>query len=230
MSESLDDILEQAQKTHHNLEVLFQIKSGKEATVHKVLFDGEPVAMKVYKTPEERTFQNTAQYIEGKHYRLPSHRKAVAKGNAFGKRLVHDNWVKREYFMLEKLFELGAKIPRPVARLGSAVLMEFLGDDSGPAPRLSDVRLTKEEAETAFESIMETMNIFWEFGIVHGDLSEFNILWWDETPYVIDFPQAIDKRTHPHHRGMLDRDLQNLAKYFGKYFEVQYDRLRERFT
>lgn len=230
MSDTLETIIQQAEKTHHSLEPLFQVKSGKEATVYKVLFDGEPAALKLYTPPEERTFQKNAQYIEGKHYRLVSHRKAVASGNAFGKRLVHDNWVKREFFILEKLYQLGAKIPRPMARLGNAVIMEYIGDDHSPAPRLSDVRLTKEEAVGAFKTVMETAEIFWQFGIVHGDLSEFNILWWDETPYIIDFPQSVDKRTHPHPRGILDRDLQNIANYFGKYMEIEYHQLQERFV
>lgn len=230
INDEIQKIVEEANRLNHKIEMVSNVKSGKEAIVYKVLLDGEFVAMKVYKKPEERSFKNTGQYLIGKYYKNPSHRKAVAKGNKFAKRLKHQNWVKREYFMLEKLYELGAKIPKPVLHVDDAIFMEFLGNEDSVAPRLCDVDLTANEAKNAFIKIIDTMIMFWNFGIVHADLSEYNILWWNNEPYIIDFPQALDKRTNPNADEILDRDLRNIAKFFGKFIEIDFDEIKKAFS
>lgn len=223
MTEDIIFIIEQAQKLGHTIEILSNVKSGKEATVYRVLLDGELVAMKVYKTQEERDFKNTAHYLVGKYYRRSSEQKAIAKKNAFSKKLTYDNWVKREYSLLEKMFSHGALVPRPILHINNTIFMELLGDKSSVAPRLHDVILTIEEAEDAYKDILSSIKIFWDCGIIHADLSEFNILWWKSKPYIIDFPQSIDRRTHPDAGIFLERDLKNTLKYFSKYIEVDFN-------
>ncbi|KKR07437.1 MAG: RIO-like protein kinase [Parcubacteria group bacterium GW2011_GWC2_39_14] len=228
--DNIEVILEQAKKLNHTLEVISEIKSGKEATVYQVLLDGKLLAMKVYKNQEDKTLKNAGQYLSGKHYAKPSQRRATEKGNKFSKKLNYDNWVKREFYILEKLFKLGAQIPEPILQIENAVFMEYLGDKENSAPRLCDLNLSKKEAEAAFPIVLETALIFWNSGIIHADLSPYNILWWKNKPYVIDFPQAIDKRTNPDALKFLERDLQNVVKHFSKFMEIDYEKIRNQFT
>lgn len=225
----LDQIVEQAKQLNHEVEVLSEVKSGKEATVYRVILDGELAAMKVYKSPEQRSFKNTGAYLLGKHYRRPSERKAVEKNNAFAKKLKHENWVKREFFLLKKLFEKGATIPRPILHIDDAIFMEFLGDNDTVAPRLCDIWLEEHETQKALDSILKDIQLFWDFGIVHADLSAFNILWRNSQPHIIDFPQSIDRRMYPNPREILERDLINVAKYFSKYGKIDLNEIASRF-
>ncbi|MBU0660651.1 hypothetical protein KKG22_00560 [Patescibacteria group bacterium] len=230
INNEIQKIIEEVNRLNHKIEMVSNVKSGKEATVYKVLLDDKPVAMKVYKKPEERSFKNTGQYLMGKYYKKPSERKAVAKGNKFAKKLKYQNWVRREYFMLEKLYELGAKIPKPILHIEDVIFMEFLGNQDFVAPRLCDVSLAKNEAENAYKKVLDTMIVFWNFGIVHADLSEYNILWWNNEPYIIDFPQAIDKRTNPNADEILDRDLRNITNFFGKFIKTDFDEIKKAFS
>lgn len=217
---NLNHIIEQAIKLNHKIEVFSNIKSGKEATVYKAILDSHFVAMKVYKNPEERSFKNAGAYLMGKYYRRPSERKAIAKNNKFAKKLKHENWVKREFFMLKKLFDRGANIPKPILQIDNTIFMELLGDKHSVAPRLCDIVLNKNDAQRAFDLVLRSVEIFWDFGIVHADLSAYNILWWKSNPYIIDFPQSIDKRMHPNPREILERDLRNIVKYFSKHIKI----------
>lgn len=228
--EEILNIFDEAKNLNYKIEMVSNIKSGKEATVYKILLNDQLVAMKLYKKPEERSFKNTDQYLIGKFYKKPSHRKAVAKGNKFAKKLKHENWVKREFFMLEKLYDLGAKIPKPILQIKDSIFMEFLGNNEISAPRLCDIVLSQKEAKYAFEKIIETMVICWNFGIVHADLSEYNILWWENEPYIIDFPQSLDKRTHPNIEEILNRDLKNITKFFGKFIKIDFNETKKAFS
>ncbi|QQR93196.1 hypothetical protein IPJ91_01910 [bacterium] len=230
INDEVQKIIEEVNRLNHKIEMVSNVKSGKEATVYKVLLDDKLVAMKVYKKPEERSFKNTGQYLMGKYYKKPSERKAVAKGNKFAKKLKHQNWIRREYFMLEKLYEHGAKIPKPILHIEDAIFMELLGNQDFVAPRLCDVILTKDEAESAYKKVLDTMIVFWNFGIVHADLSEYNILWWNNEPYIIDFPQALDKKTNPNVNEVLDRDLRNITNFFGKFIKTDFDEIRKDFS
>lgn len=197
------------------------IKSGKEA---KVFLCGTPngrlFALKVYKDPEQRTFRKTDIYTSGRHVKNRSEARAMSGGNLAGKRIAHDKWIRREFYMLEKLSTLGCSIPKVFANRKDTILMEYIGWQENPAPRLSETVLTVEQAEKAFELILENVRLFFQSGIVHGDLSEYNILYWNSTPYIIDFPQSIDIRSNPHAREFLIRDIRNVCKYFEKYFPV----------
>ena len=226
----LQNIIDEGNRLNHKIEIVSNVKSGKEATIYKVMLDHQLVAMKVYKKPEERSFKNTGQYLMGKYYKKPSHRKAIEKGNKFAKKIKHQSWVNREYFMLEKLYELGAKIPKPILHIEDAIFMEFLGNQDFVAPRLCDITLNTAEAKNAFKKIIDNMIVFWNFGIVHADLSEYNILWWNNEPYVIDFPQAIDKKTNPNAEEILDRDLRNITNFFGKFIKTDFDEIKKAFS
>ncbi len=221
--DELDIVIEKAKKLEHVVEVVSIIKSGKEATVYRAVLDGILVAMKVYKDPEERSFRNTGEYLQGKYYRKASEREAMAKNNKFAKKTKHENWVKREFFMLQKLFIAGAHIPEPILQVDNVIFMQLLGDEELAAPRLCDVELTEEEAKDAFRSIIGDVKLFWTHGIVHADLSAYNILWWQSTPFIIDFPQSIDRKTHPTPNEVLQRDLKNIAYHFKQYFVVDVD-------
>ncbi len=215
--DGLDHVIEQGNKLGHKIEILSNVKSGKEATVYRVILDGQLVAMKLYKDPDEINFKNTGAYLFGKYYKRPSERKAITKNNKFAKKLKHRNWVKREFFMLEKLFDNRAMIPKPILQVENAIFMELLGDEYTVAPRLCDIHLSNIEAKKALDLILKNINLFWNLGIVHADLSEYNILWWKNNPYIIDFPQSIDIRTHPNSKEFFDRDLKTILKYFSKF-------------
>ena len=223
----MESIREKAIHLGHTLEIKEPIKSGKEATVYRAILDGKGVAMKLYKPPEERTFRNTDAYLLGKFYKNTSERKAIKKKNTFGKKLLHANWIRREYFMLEKLFSLGASIPKPILHIESAIFMELLGNETETAPRLCDMRFSEDDASSTLDTVLESMRIFWEFGIVHADLSEYNILFWKGKPYIIDFPQAINRKEHPNAEEMLIRDLRNVMKFFRKFTEVDEEKVVE---
>jgi RIO kinase 1 len=227
MSSDPKSLFEEAVKKTdgHAITYVSDIKSGKEAVVCKVLFDGELAAMKIYKDPEQRNFTQVGAYLAGKYYKHESERKAVAKNNSFGKKLKHDNWVKREFFLLQKLHKAGANIPKPIIQLGNAIVMELIGDQSSSAPRLSDVELNGKEAQQVLDKIVGSVKLFWKEGIVHGDLSAYNVLWWKSEPYIIDFPQSVDIRNHPNPEQLLERDMQNISKYFSKYFVVEIPRI-----
>lgn len=227
--QNLEHIIEQAQKLGHKIEIVSNIKSGKEATVYRVRLDDNMVAVKIYKKPEERNFKNTGAYLLGKYYRRVSERKAVAKNNKFARKMKHENWVRREFFMLQKLFESGANIPQPILQIDDGIFMELLGNETIVAPRLCDIKLDKIEAEKAFDSVIKSIERFWNFGIIHADLSEFNILWWKSKPYIIDFPQSVDRRMHPNPKEILDRDIKNVIKYFNKYIDIDLEEIRKKF-
>jgi len=127
---------------------------------------------------------------------------------------MHKLWVKREFYMIVKLHNAGANIPKPVAMTKNAILMEYIGDESYAAPLLKDVNLAKEEIKNVYQLILNNISIFYDIGIVHGDLSPYNILYWNEEPYIIDFPQSADIRNNPNTDELLKRDKENIEKWY----------------
>jgi len=213
----LQSLLEEYRVKGYDVADLVPIKSGKEATVYFVESGGVPYALKVYKDPERRAFQKNHEYLEGQFYRRHSFRKAIAKKNKFGKKLLHQSWVKREFGILRALNERGASVPTVYDWTPTSILMEFIGDDGVPASRLVDVALGPDEAEGALGAIMESVELFLKIGVVHSDLSAYNILWWKGKPYVIDFPQAVDVRNNPNTAKLLQRDIDNVKRYFEQH-------------
>ncbi|NMB91251.1 hypothetical protein GYA37_00185 [candidate division WWE3 bacterium] len=196
------------------------VKTGKEAIVYKAYLNNELTALKVYKDYNTRAFTDNKGYIAGKYIKKPSLRKATMKKTKVGKDFIHEGWVKREYVMLNRLFSKGCSIPKPIASVKTAILMEFIGNEAKTAPKLKDAILNASQAQTTFELIVENMKKFLDVGVVHADLSEFNILWWKEKPYIIDFPQSIDVKENTNAESLLLRDVNNVCKYFSKYIEI----------
>ncbi len=225
----LEKVLKDYEHKNFHLQDPKQIKSGKEATVFVVLNDGKPLALKVYVDPSFRSFKNNIKYLEGKYFRKPSEKKAVLKGNKFGKSLIHRSWVRREFFLLEKLHELEANVPKVYAWTKDSILMEFIGNET-TAPRLVDIILTEDQSCKAFDLILKDIDLLLQCGIVHGDLSSYNILWWKEKPWIIDLPQAIDIRQNPNRNSLLKRDIDNIISYFTEYFEINKEEIYKRFN
>jgi len=224
MFESLIDL---AKKEWHTLEILSIIKTGKEAEVYRGLLDGEWVAIKIYKPESERAFRKTTSYIGGKYYKSPSMRKAITSRWKFGKNAQQELWIQREFFLLQQLYELKINTPRPILLLQNAIIMELLWDAQQTAPRLIDTHLQKNQAKKFFELIIKDIKKMWQFGISHADLSEYNILVWNDLPYIIDFPQSIDKRVGNIAEFHLQKDIENITKYFGKHFPTNKEDVKQ---
>lgn len=223
----LDKILDEYKRKGYVLLDPKQIRQGKEATIFLVNYQEKTLALKVYIDPKMRSFQKKNEYIEGKFLNKLSERKAVIKGNKFAKDLLHKNWVRREFYLLDKLSKAGATVPRIFEWTTESILMEYIGDEI-VAPRLIDIELDIVQAKSAFESVLQDIEKFLECGIVHGDLSAYNILWFKEKPWIIDFPQAIDIRQNSHIEEFLKRDLDNVIRYFSRYFEINNQEIYQR--
>lgn len=214
-------------KQNKTLEIVSEIKSGKEATVFLVKLDGILMALKLYFTNSILKNQNV--YVSNKFYKTKSHKKAVASKNKFSKTLVKNNWIQREFSLLQKLYTENASVPKPILQLENGIFMEFLGNPQESAPRLQDVVLDPISAQLAFDEILRNIQIFLKVGTIHGDLSAYNILWWQDKIWIIDFPQAIDIRQNPQKQEFLIRDLQNICSYFNQYFKVDFEGLKNQF-
>ena len=136
------------------------------------------------------------------------------KRNKFGRDLAQKLWVKSEFYLMNKLYDQKANIPMPVAMSSNAVLMEYIGDEQTSAPRLKDVTLDKSEAEAVYKKLLHNIELFYKSGIVHGDLSAYNVLYWQGKVYIIDFPQALDIRNNPNVVEALQRDKANIHKWY----------------
>jgi RIO kinase 1 len=202
-------------------DVLQVVKSGKEATVfccraHPAT-GYERLAAKVYRPREQRGFKNDAVYHEGRVILDSRVRRAVANKSRFGRESQFSMWLGHEFGVLNALHAAGADVPRPVACAESAILMEYLGDASGPAPHLQSVELERGEAGPLFERIMENVALWLGCGYVHADLSPFNILYLDGAVKIIDFPQAVDPRFNRNALGLLTHDIGAVCEYFWEY-------------
>ena len=201
--------------------VLQELKSGKEGTVYccraAPRTGHDLLAVKVYRSQEHRMFHNNAVYQEGRWIGDRRLERAVAKKTKTGRSVRSDSWVSQEYNALERLHNAGASVPRPLARNGQALLMEFIGDEDGPAPLLQNADVAKEAAVPLFRRILEEVGLWLTNGLIHADLSPYNILVWEGQPVVIDFPQAMDPETNPRARELLTRDVTNVCRYFGRH-------------
>lgn len=199
-------------------EVLVQLKSGKEATVYLVRCGDEIRAAKMYKDAAQRSFKQAAVYLEGRKTRNTRDARAMARGSKFGKRVMEEGWQNAEVDALYKLDAAGVRVPKPYGCFDDVLLMELVTDDEGQAaPRLCELVFSEEEAiELHHELIQEVVRMLCA-GVVHGDLSEYNILMDPYGPVIIDLPQAVNAAGNPHAKMMLMRDVQNLADFFGQF-------------
>lgn len=199
-------------------EVLFPLKSGKEANVYccracpgrgHAFF-----ALKVYKSRNNRSFRNAASYQEGRVITNARTARAVHNKSRFGRDAESDAWIYHEFATLDLLHAAGADVPCPVKAAGNAILIEFVGQGSHPAPQLRDVRLSPTEAERLLEQALRNIEIMLSCNVVHGDLSAYNILYSGGHLRVIDLPQAVDARANRNARSLLARDVANVCGYF----------------
>jgi RIO kinase 1 len=223
-------------------DVMAVVKGGKEASVYRC--QAHPttghtwLAAKVYRPRQFRQLRNDAMYREGRQILGEDGKplnerdwralRAMNKGSSFGQRLEHTSWLMYEYRTLQTLHKAGASVPEPIAASENAVLMSYLGDGQLAAPTLSEVHIRPEEARPLFEEIMRNIHLMLRHGMIHGDLSAFNILYWEGDIVIIDFPQVVDIHGNQNARNILHRDVVRVCEYFQNHgLRVNAERLAD---
>ncbi|WP_045860540.1 PA4780 family RIO1-like protein kinase [Teredinibacter purpureus] len=199
-------------------DVLFQLMSGKEAQVFVVRCGEHIRCAKVYKESNKRSFKQAVQYQEGRSVRNSRRARAMAKGTRFGQKEQENAWLTAEVDALYRLAAAGVRVPQPHGFVDGVLLMDLVQDaDGDPAPRLDDVTFTPELARDYHSRMMVEIVRMLCAGLVHGDLSEFNVLVDAQGPVVIDLPQAVNAAGNNNAQMMLARDVKNMTEYFGRY-------------
>ena len=199
-------------------EVSRQLMSGKEATVYVVRRGDETLCAKVYKEANKRSFRQSVDYTENRKVKSSRQARAMAKGSKYGKQAQEEAWQSAEVDALYRLANAGVRVPTPYNFYEGVLLMELLTDaDGNAAPRLNDLTFTAEDARKHHHTLIKEVVRMLCAGIVHGDLSEFNILLSNDGPVIIDLPQAVDAAGNNHAMSMLERDVNNLSTFFGQF-------------
>jgi len=199
-------------------EVLRPLKSGKEADVFVIVAEGETRCAKVYKDVNHRSFHKQAQYQEGRKVKNSRQARALEKHSRYGRRQQEEVWQNAEVDALYQLAAAGVRVPKPYNFMEGVLIMELITDANGSvAPRLNDLQLTREEALDYHQQLLKEVVKMLCAGIVHGDLSEYNILVDANGPVIIDLPQAVNAAANNNAAYMLERDVKNLAQYFGQF-------------
>ncbi len=202
-------------------EVVRQLMSGKEAVVYIVRCGEEVRCAKVYKEAEKRNFRQAALYQEGRKTKNSRDARAMKKGTRYGRQASEEAWQSVEVDTLYRLAAADVRVPRPYGFYEGVVIMDLLVDEHGQAaPRLNDVVLSPEEASRLHDLLIREVVKMLCAGIIHGDLSEFNILLDAGGPVIIDFPQAVAAAQNNNAAMMLKRDVDNLKQYFGRFQPV----------
>jgi len=224
-------VLEALEGFYHDqiiTDILYRVKGGKEATVfccqahpntgHSLL------AAKIFRPRMFRSMKNDAMYregrtmldAEGKSAFESRQARALRKKTNFGKNLSEASWHAHEYETLRRLHHAGADVPKPVAQSTNVILMEYIGDETSPAPILQNVDLEPTEAQPLFDQLMQNVELFLACDRIHGDLSAYNVLYWQGRITIIDLPQSADAMTNPNAYFLLSRDIDRLCQYFSK--------------
>ncbi len=199
-------------------EVIRQLMSGKEATVYVVRCGEEIRCAKVYKEANKRSFRQSTDYTEGRKVKNSRRARAMEKGTSYGRKAQEEAWQNAEVDALYRLATAGVRVPKPYNFHEGVLLMELVTDSEGnAAPRLNDLELTAELSREYHRILITQVVRMLCAGIVHGDLSEYNVLVDSTGPVIIDLPQAVDAAANNQARKMLLRDVQNLATYFGRF-------------
>lgn len=209
-------------------DVLALVKGGKEASVYRL--EAHPTtgddyyAAKVYRPRMFRSLSNDAMYREGREtlngegrsVKKTDHRimRAMNKKTGFGLQVAHTSWLMYEFTTLQRLYEAGIPVPKPINAVENAILMEYIGDETMPAPTLSEVELDAEEAEPLFYEVLRGIETMLQMGFIHGDLSAYNILYWDGEIVMIDFPQVTMSGVNSQAHMILSRDVERVCQYF----------------
>jgi RIO kinase 1 len=198
-------------------EVLRQLKSGKEADVFVVRCGEDIRAAKIYKEATNRSFRQAVDYTENRKVKNSRQARAMAKGTRYGREQQEAAWQSAEVDALRRLAAAGVRVPKPHNFLEGVLLMELVADAEGQAaPRLNDLPFSAEAARTHHATLIREVVRMLCAGVVHGDLSEFNILLAADGPVIIDLPQAVDAAGNNHAPRMLMRDVGNLSAFFGR--------------
>ena len=199
-------------------EVIRPLKSGKEAAVYVVLSEGQVRCAKVYKEANKRGFHKQSLYQEGRKVRSSRQARAMAKNSSFGRKQQEEVWQNAEVDALYRLAAVGVRVPKPYNFVEGVLLMELVTDEHGSAaPRLNDLVLSHDQALEYHGILIAEVVKMLCAGIVHGDLSEFNVLVDADGPVIIDLPQAVDAAANNNASIMLERDVNNMTAYFGRF-------------
>jgi len=215
MINQIEKILAEMSFAYNTLKYLTIIKSGKEAVVHLISLDEQLFALKIYK--ENLKYSTRQEYMPVGKILDKRMQRAIKKRSSKGIKGMQEMWTNREYSILKKLNYLNANVPKVFGSTKEAILLEYLGIETVSAPRLIDVELNDAKINSVIEIILKNVKLFIDCGIIHGDLSAYNILWFNEMPYIIDFPQSLDIKSNPNAYHKLLKDLDNINKYFLKY-------------
>lgn len=211
-------------------DVLSLVKGGKEAHVY-VCRGAEAaggqaplLAAKVYRPRMFRNLRNDKMYREGREIMTAEGKaagkaagtiaRAIRNKTEYGMEASHVSWLSHEYAALQRLYAAGAAVPRPLASNENAVLMGYCGDERMAAPTLHSVRLDRRQAEALFREVLRNVDLMLQHDLIHGDLSAYNILYWQGQITLIDFPQVVNVHTNQHARRILERDLARTCEYF----------------
>jgi len=199
-------------------EVIRSLKSGKEAAVYVVRCGKETCCAKVYKEADQRSFRQSVLYQEGRKVRNSRRARAMEKGSRYGRQEQESAWQSAEVTALYRLADAGVRVPKPYNFIDGVLLMELVTDGDGqPAPRLNDLEMSAEQAREYHAFLIAQIVLMLCDGLVHGDLSEYNVLVGSDGPVIIDLPQAVDAAGNNNARMMLERDVNNMAAYFGQF-------------
>ena len=199
-------------------EVLRQLMSGKEATVFIVRCGEHIRCAKVYKDAQQRSFRKSVSYQEGRKTKNSRQVRAMEKGTRYGRQMQEEAWQSAEVDALYRLAAAGVRVPQPYICTEGVLLMDLVTDADGhPAPRLNDIELSAEQALEFHAELLGQVVRMLCAGIIHGDLSEYNILVGSDGPVIIDLPQAVDAAGNSNAGAMLERDVANLASYFSRF-------------
>ncbi len=210
-------------------DVLRLVKGGKEANVYCCAAHPHTglklIAAKVYRPRMFRHLRNDARYRQGRPLLddggkdLYDERllRAIRAGTAVGKQALHTSWIEHEFETLRRLFQAGADVPQPLDCGHNTILMEYIGEQQVPAPTLNQVRLPREQAAPLFERLLHNVERMLSCERIHGDLSAYNVLYWEGDVHLIDFPQAVDPWSHPEAWPIFTRDVERLCQYFARY-------------
>jgi len=199
-------------------DVIRQLMSGKEATVYVVRCGDDVRCAKMYKEANKRSFRQAVQYTEGRKVKNSRRARAMDKGSRFGRAQMEDAWQSAEVDALYRLAAAGVRVPKAYNFLNGVLIMELVTDAEGnAAPRLNDVVLTEEKAREYHAMLIRQVVLMLCAGVIHGDLSEYNVLVSGEGPVIIDLPQAVDAAGNNSAERLLERDILNLAIWFGRF-------------
>ena len=199
-------------------EVIRPLKSGKEATVYLVRSSGQTRCAKVYRDMGQRSFQKRAQYQEGRKVRGSRQARAMSKSTRFGRKEQEAAWKNAEVDALYQLVAADVRVPKPYGYFNDVLVMELVTDGAGnPAPRLSEIELSADKAREYHDFLIRQVARMLSIGLIHGDLSEFNVLVGPEGPVIIDFPQVVNAAGNNGALAMLERDVNNIRDTLGRF-------------